>query len=281
MSLSLKMSLCEGHRLAKKPVHDDIYIAWYDRPASPALEATNYCLLMSALVILNILTPSCLKRKDEGKRILQEWVLRSSHYAPERYGSYEPIRLSFDPLNIDAALAEWDFSFLVTRRKPRMLGTVFMGNSRGTTHGWINIACEYKPELFSELMQFFVKVSVDFETDFAFMHLVPARHELTITTHQLRQGIPDLSWLTVFGTPYVSLFGRERIRSSPNAFIEELAHDLFSLRLSDDIRDVGNKPEEFFSRAQEIKRHLNNNAFFENDLALDYVYTVPTFQIQP
>ena len=206
--------------------------------------------------------------------------MRAPGCAPERYGSYEPIRLPFDQLNIDAALAEWDFCFLVKRRKPKMLGAVFMGNSQGTSHGWVNITCEYKPDLFSELMQFFMSISLDFETDFAFMHLVPARHELIVTTHQLRQGIPDLYWLTLLGKPYVSLFGRDRILSSPDTIVEEPAPDLFSLRLSDDICDVKNKSDELYQRAQEIKRHLNHNAFFDNELDLDYAYSVPEFQIR-
>lgn len=137
---------------------------------------------MKGRVIVNILTPSRLVSKEEGNQILEKWVALVPQYAPERYGGYEPIRSLFDPENIDAAVSDWDFSFLVTRRKPKMMGTVFMGNSRGTTHGWINIAFEYQPDLFPLLKQFFMEICTGFEAEFAFMHLMPGKQDLTITT---------------------------------------------------------------------------------------------------
>lgn len=237
---------------------------------------------MSAHVVINILTTSELREKEEGKKLLEEWVLHAPQYAPERYGGYEPIRTPFDPADIDAAVSEWDFSFLVSRRKPKMRGSVFMGNGRGTRHGWIHVACEYKPELFPQLRQFFMKVSTGFEAEFAFMHMSTRKLDLSIsiTTHQLRQGIPDLYWLTLFGKPYVRLFGSERILSSPNAVVEELTHDLFTIQLSGDIRDITEKPDELFETSRRIKQHLNNNAFFDSELGLDYPYNVPEFHIR-
>jgi hypothetical protein len=236
---------------------------------------------MKNRVIVNILTPSRLVSKEEGKQFLEKWVALLPQYAPERYGSYEPVRSLFDPANIDAAVSDWDFSFLVSRRKPRMMGTVFMGNSSGTTHGWINIAFEYKPDLFSSLKQFFMEICTGFESEFAFMHFMPGKLDLTITTHQLRQGIPDLYWLTLFGKPYVTLFGRERILSSPNAIIEEPKHDLFSIQLSENISAVATNSDELFQTAQRIKQHLNNNAFFDNELGRNYAYNVPDFHLRP
>lgn len=238
---------------------------------------------MPAHVVINILTPSKLEEKEEGKQLLQEWCLHAPHYAPERYGGYEPIRTPFDPTNIDAALSEWDFCFLVTRRKPRMTGAIFMGtHKRIPRHGWITMTCAYKPDLFPHLRQFFNAVSTAFEAEFAFMHLTPRNEDLSlsITTHQLRQGIPDLYWLTLFGKPYVTLFGRDRILSSPGAVVEELTRDLFSIQLSEDIRDVARKPDELFETARQIKRHLNNNAFFDRELGLDYPYNIPEFSLR-
>lgn len=236
---------------------------------------------MATRVVINILTPSQLKRKEEGKQILEEWLLLAPQYAPERYGSYQPVRTPFDPANIDAAVSDWDFSFLVTRRKPGMAGTVFTGSSRDRTHGWINIGFEYKPELFPSLRQFFTGICTGFESEFAYMHLVPGNQELNITTYELRKGIPDLYWLTLFGKPYVTLFGRERILSSPRAIISEPAPDLFGIQLSEDIREVATNSDELFETAQQIKHHLNNNAFFESELGPDYAYNVPDFHIRP
>ncbi len=236
---------------------------------------------MKDRVIINILTPSRLVSKNEGKQILEKWVALIPQYAPERYGSYEPIRLAFNPTDIDAAVSEWDFSFLVTRRKPRMMGTIFIGMNRGPTHGWINIAFEYKPDLFASLRQFFMEISIEFEAEFAFMHLIPGNHDLTITTHQLRQGVPDLYWLTLFGKSYVTLFGRDRLLSISDAIIKEAGHGLCSIQLSEDIRDVANKSDLLFQTGKRIKHHLNNNAFFSSELGLDYAYNVPDFHITP
>ncbi|HYV12690.1 MAG TPA: hypothetical protein VE980_17445 [Pyrinomonadaceae bacterium] len=236
---------------------------------------------MKGRVIVNILTPSRLVSKEEGKQFLEKWVALAPQYAPERYGGYEPVRSLFDPENIDAAVSDWDFSFLFTRRKPRMRGTIFMGDNRGTTHGWIKIAFEYKPDLFSLLKQFFMEICTGFEAEFACMQLMPGKEEdLRITTHRLRQGIPDLYWLTLFGKPYVKLFGRERILSSPNAIIEEPKPGMFSIQLSEDISAVATNSDELFQIAQRIKQHLNNNAFFDIELGRDYAYNIPEFQIR-
>src|SRR5690349_21579133 len=36
-----------------------------------------------------------------------------------------------------------------------------------------------------------------------------------LSTHRLNESLPDLYWLTILGKPYIELFGRDRVLSSP------------------------------------------------------------------
>ena len=58
---------------------------------------------------------------------------------------------------------------------------------------------------------------------------------LGVTTHDLRLSLPDLAWYTVWGAPYVELFGRDRLASCPLFLSEPVAANSWECRLTQDM----------------------------------------------
>jgi hypothetical protein len=208
------------------------------------------------------------------------WMELLPNYVPERFGNYEPIRLEFTPADIDSVIKYWDWPFLAKRSKPRMLGTIFMNIGKIPVHGSIKIELEWKAAYQDQIIQFFKTVSTQFEAEFGFLDLTIKDERLNVTTHDLRENIPNVYWATLFGKAYVETFGRDRIRSCPAPYIEELSKDQFYLQLGDALVDVEKRPQELFQARERVKKHLNSNAFFDPELPPGHNYSVPVFNIQ-
>jgi hypothetical protein len=72
----------------------------------------------------------------------------------------------------------------------------------------------------------------------------------------LRRRLPDVPWTSIYGLPYVSLFGRERLLSAPFRHVEEVSSGCIWAQASDSVFDL--VPDEI-KRA--IRMHLGDDAF--------------------
>jgi hypothetical protein len=81
-----------------------------------------------------------------------------------------------------------------------------------------------------------------------------------LTTHRLREGLPDVPWAMLFGPPYVELFGRDRLLNTPAAHVEELAGGVY-VQLTASVTDVAVRRESYLSAQQAARQHLDSNAF--------------------
>jgi len=102
-----------------------------------------------------------------------------------------------------------------------------------------------------------------------------------IVGHRIRKNLPDLYWTTVFGQPYVKLFGRGRLLSCPAHSIRELSNGSIFIQLTPSIFDIENDPDGFNKLRDEAKAHLNCNAFYSRELPEDHIYNVPEFTMRP
>jgi hypothetical protein len=84
-----------------------------------------------------------------------------------------------------------------------------------------------------------------------------------LTTHELRHWLPDIFWGTVFGSPYVALFGKENLLSAPVFLAEQIGEDMIYIQLTEQISDVVNDPERIALRRKSFKKHIGVDAFFE------------------
>lgn len=99
--------------------------------------------------------------------------------------------------------------------------------------------------------------------DFAIDSGVAAGNQFFLTTHVLRHWLPDIFWGTVFGPPYVALFGKDRLLSAPVAVAEEIGEDMVYIQLTDGVADVANDPAGMALRRKAFKDYIGVDAFFE------------------
>jgi hypothetical protein len=97
-------------------------------------------------------------------------------------------------------------------------------------------------------------------------------------TVALESCLPDLSWVTVFGRPYVEMFGSERVLGSPVHDVRRLAKGGIGLTLTKRLEDNEVSFTEFKTTQSRCKEHLGRNAFCDPDAPPGYVYMAPEFE---
>jgi hypothetical protein len=95
-------------------------------------------------------------------------------------------------------------------------------------------------------------------------------------TVHLRKYLDNLYWLNVFGDPYISFFGRERLRSAPVSHVRELKNGI-SLRVNHKLEDNPISWSEFKAERDHCKTYLNCDAFFDPSVEPGHKYRAPDF----
>lgn len=156
------------------------------------------------------------------------------------------------------------------------------GGLEQTAHLDISLNFSKKPKI-DELLSFFRLYCEELKADFAyieqFSNQLVKRYDkgstfvsytgkkrtgdgyLHLTTFEIRHWLPDLCWLTFFGKPYVQLFGREKIETAPVYQIEKIG-DGYLLQVSENIDDINVCYKSYREKIEEIKKHLNPDAFY-------------------
>jgi hypothetical protein len=78
----------------------------------------------------------------------------------------------------------------------------------------------------------------------------------------LQKCIPDVYWITVFGEPYIEIFGRESLLAAPAFRTEALDDGRVLLQITPTLDDVAVNPIEFSAKKGRIKEFLGAEAFF-------------------
>jgi hypothetical protein len=80
-------------------------------------------------------------------------------------------------------------------------------------------------------------------------------------TVHLVKCLPELSWLTVFGKPYIDMFGRDKILTAPAHRVDQLASGAIALTLTDGLEDSHEGWDRLKLACNECKVHLGPDAF--------------------
>ena len=91
--------------------------------------------------------------------------------------------------------------------------------------------------------------------------------------------MPDLLWGQIFGRAYIEIFGLDKLLSAPAYRVEQLTPDAVYVQLTKSVFDKRDMLAEVHSRKQVVKRHLDENVFFDSSFPLDHVYRAPVFKI--
>ena len=250
-------------------------------------------------VFFQILSPLPLNRHQDARKLFQLWADNASHFLPNRWGLYEPIRHHFSLSTLDEAIRTWEYLFLVKRTiAPRLSGDIRMQYGPHRMHSTWAIDLEdvkdFEQSAFFKLLEC---AASTFSADFGFIHRITdaetskgrandsiayldAAHtekHLFVSTRQLKKWLPDIYWTTVFGKPYVELFSRERLLSCPAHRVKELDDGSIVVQLTPELKDIAAEEAAFERARQEARNHLNNDAFFDLVKGLDYQYRVPEF----
>ena len=230
---------------------------------------------------INILSPQGLASTEEAKDIFHAWITTLPGLVPERVGKYEPLRTVVRSADLSDALQGWEPPlFLASRRKPRMHCIIFQCGPNGPDTKHSSLKFEFAAAEATQLgaLAFFESLCDVVEADFAAMEVIDEPYldygersgtigylnvkrtgwSFCLSTIGLRKGIPDLYWATVFGKPYVDLFGYEQLVRSPALRTRPLNYGGVMLQLTESFNDG---EQALRPRREEIKRHLNPLAF--------------------
>jgi hypothetical protein len=236
---------------------------------------------------IGLLTLENLEPKAQGRALLNlVWNLLPS-MAPQRYGNCDPLNQKFELESLEEVLNFWQRTFFWERSCPSAEGGVWMDDKR--VHSAIYISSQSKSVVSSALVQFIQESAILFGADFAYAHLfseqefnsgtydmyMPFRQG--VSTNKLRKYLPNLCWGNIFGSPYIKLFGREHLLAAPAPLVIELNKNAIYLQLSESIFDLKSKYLEVNTVREQVKKHLNCNAFLDPNQGESYKYRVPQF----
>lgn len=226
--------------------------------------------------------------KSDGREILQMVCDLLPELAPEFYNSCEPINKKFSSDKLEIVLEDWGNSFLWKRKKPSAFGMVTFGSAHPRRPFHTSLTLEAKSEIVDskKLTHFIQEFSKTFHPDISLIHVFSKigrgnrQPILNISSFVLKESLPNLYWATVFGAPYVRLFGKEQLLSTPAAVVKEVSENLVYIQLTGDVMDNHKQPELVEVLREVAKKHLNSNAFFDPQRSPNYVYRKPEFHIK-
>jgi len=215
-------------------------------------------------------------------------------FFPEKHGSSEPLRDAFDDNGVAQA---WQSRYMWSASLGRVEGTVFKREFEHEPHSTVLIRAEPETVSQSEAVSFLQHLSNAFQADFAFAHVLTKEESelgapgvygfadtagdeplLTISTRILSRFIPDVYWATIFGPPYVSLFGGQKLLSTPVADAHLIDDERMYLQMTPTLGDIRLNYEGFERARARIKEHLDHRAFWQRgDWNLRQQYRAPDF----
>jgi hypothetical protein len=265
-----------------------------------------------------VLVPNRLTSKLHGRKLLEIFIKHFPNHVPSRFGDSEPLTGRFAANTLDEALEAWGhLGFIAERRDPDVLLNVhFMVPSPKPKHsiiGLLRFQTE-RQEAVDSFEDFVREVATVFDADYAAAHIL-TQHELierldilkakpggnaeymkqrvkregfakvlwgmTVLQHnspKLMKCLPDLLWFTVFGRPYVTLFGREKLLSTPAQRVTELPNGAVVVKLTDRLDDNIASWKRFKTVRELCKDHLDCNAFCGSPTNTAFAHRVPQFQ---
>lgn len=242
---------------------------------------------MVPTLIADILIPRRLGSRDDAIQIL-DLISRCCPFAvPRRYGNTEPLRKQFDPSDPEEFLECWHRSVFWRGQLSTSLGHAFLPYGKRPMHASVSIMVTARKADVGQFVRFVRQGSVLFDVDFSFIYIpvvgdapiIRATQTPPVATHRLVRYIPDLYWATVFGPPYIELFGKERLLSAPAPVVEELDESHIYIQLSESPLDLLDDFATVDKVRRRVKDHLNNDAFFDLNASQGHTYNAPKFRL--
>ncbi len=217
---------------------------------------------------------------------------------PDKFGNSEPIDRVFDSEKIEPAIDAWKWPFLATKTRWSLESSVWVRKGGQLMHATWLLSFDSGTSSQTELIEFLKAASVALKADFGCLHLLTpqeiergrasgailvlnkqaTRFAFNIASKDLKRRIPELFWATVFGGPYVDMFGREQLLSAPVREVQLLPGGGIMLQLSELMTDLETHPTEIDKIRSRTTTHLGTDAFFQPELSSGHSYRAPLFK---
>jgi hypothetical protein len=242
-----------------------------------------------------LFTPS-LQSLEHFYDVIRHFVQYSPTYRPTHWGPFEPMNTKLDLDDIKERLASTGDNYFGWARKAPPKGT---GNIKkrtyplkGPQHARHTISSTGRSdENVDELLQYLQDAACRYGAEYVFCDTlakpyVPLAQKngfaphgyMGIYTHELVKRLPDVAWFQIFGPPYIKLFGMEKIMTAPAFKVQQLGPEMVYLQLTESLFDMHERYEEVDAVRQQVKKHLDDNIFFDASYPADHVYRTPDFQ---
>ncbi|SPF44947.1 hypothetical protein SBDP1_520002 [Syntrophobacter sp. SbD1] len=234
-----------------------------------------------------ILSPLPMTSREDGERVLSLWESCLPNCLPDKVGNWEPIDQVFALDRKDDMLNLWRWPFFAVKKKPKMHAGFFMRKGKMLQHAsWI-LDFAYGDVNSNEIAQFLRQAATLFEADLGCLTLLTnteievgrangtvrplnkkgTRFSFSISSQMIQKCIPDVHWITIFGTPYLKMFGKEKLLSAPAHKAEALNDDTIIVQLTPSLEDMRGDPSGFAEARARLKAFLGETAFFDAERA--------------
>lgn len=230
--------------------------------------------------------------------VVNLWRTHLSSWLPEKYGNHEPISIPFDAADPEAIVQVWGWPVLAKKRRPRMDASIWCRHRPELKqHASVCFTLQHDAVDQSELLDFLCTASAALHADFACIHLLSqsnvnrererkiahalnsaaTRFFCDIYSQDLQRRIPDLFWATIFGKPYTTSIGLERLTTAPVYKSTTVAPDMVCLQLSERLQDVQEDPVRLDVVRRRCTEHIGSEYFYSTEREIAGAYTVPSF----
>jgi hypothetical protein len=222
---------------------------------------------------LAVLAPSDLSDPNVAAEVLSTIISAHSDLVPRRFGSHEPLRSRANPqVTADELVASWRTPFLWTTGR-RCEGSMWFDNPPVHDVVYLRTVAARAVDALVPLLRrlslltdaAYASLHVHYETEERYLHRYAAAYPYSIgpTTHDLRLSLPDMPWTTMFGAPYVAMFGRDCLTAAPAYRVEWLAPDLCFLQLTEAPPAPGPSSAPYEAARDAMKAHLGTEHFLD------------------
>ncbi len=251
---------------------------------------------------LSLLTTHRLDKPADGVALLSR-LCEYEQLVPQKCGVYDPLNVPFDRTQIGHIVSQvWhEHGFNWKREKPKQEGMI-KPELLPHRHASVHLAV-WDKALSQVLIRYLRSEAVELRADIGYVEpdwpgktgsnsaffersspLIAQEQfdQIGRGYHsiQLKNFLVQLKWATVFGPPYVRMFGRDKLLSAPAAVVDEIAPEMIYMQLTPTVDDIAANVPAYFSLRRQVKDHIGPDAFFEPAKGKG-PYRVPKFDLAP
>ena len=227
-------------------------------------------------VSLNIMSLKDFQDAELAYCVIKKINEYGEDFIPSAYDLYQPLKKKYDPNNISEIVRFWmnEDNNIKNAQDSYAAGQLLMEKKRG-----YKVSYHMEWEKDNQARFNFFNLSIDisyFNNENRFQQfknlcnelvllLEPAQGEIVNlsfpgweTPINLRVRHPEINWIAYFGKPYIDMFGREKLLSTPCHSVHTIGDNVIALQLTDSLFEP--IPQSVRST---VKRHLGEDALVE------------------